>query len=244
MATESTRELKANAAYFPHAVGFRNKKEVKYILQTMGPLYHSIFINLLEVICESPTLSITISEVEVKLYVNDFKASKEDIEKVILEGKAIGAFNIFHEVEGEKMKFGEYQLYSPFLEELLEPLLEKRESARANLKNWRKKKSQKAKNTDENTEKQESLPAPILSEKEQKMMDWVNKYAPRIMKMQKPLTIHELLDIQERYPSQEFVQQMLIAMHNYKKLLSNNVSAHYTFMNWAKREWPNFKPSK
>jgi len=62
--------------------------------------------------------------------------------------------------------------------------------------------------------------------------NWVNTNAPRVNKMQNPFTEDEFNRINEDY-AEAFICELLLAMHNYKKLLSGNIDANLTFRNWA-----------
>lgn len=67
-----------------------------------------------------------------------------------------------------------------------------------------------------------------------KFQDWQKKNASNVLKMQEPFTIDQYSEIITKYKPQE-LKDLLISMHNYKPLLTKNVSAYLTLLNWAKR---------
>lgn len=66
--------------------------------------------------------------------------------------------------------------------------------------------------------------------------EWVLRYAHNVSRLKEPFTISEYLKLKERF-SQTQVQDLLIKMHNYKPLLTKNVSAYLTLINWSQREY-------
>lgn len=74
----------------------------------------------------------------------------------------------------------------------------------------------------------------IVSEEFSKFLIWVEKNAPRVMKMQSPITEPAFNALIADYPN-DVVAEILFAMHNYKDLLKKNLDANLTFRNWASR---------
>lgn len=64
---------------------------------------------------------------------------------------------------------------------------------------------------------------------------WMGKHAPRVNQMKEPLTIDEYLKLRIKF-NKETLCNLLLAMQNYKPLLSKSVSANLTILNWSKRE--------
>lgn len=95
------------------------------------------------------------------------------------------------------------------------------------------------------TNKQSSAVIPIVVESEQvKDQDdidfenfnlWLKEHAPNVLRMSKPFTKIEFLTIRSEYDS-KYVADLLQKMHNWKGLVSKNVSAYLTFKNWARRD--------
>lgn len=66
---------------------------------------------------------------------------------------------------------------------------------------------------------------------------WIHEHAERVCKMQNPFREPEYEQLKKDFTHDQ-ICELLIAMHNYKALISKNVSAYLTFLNWAKRrDW-------
>lgn len=78
------------------------------------------------------------------------------------------------------------------------------------------------------------LPLP-KNERFEKFEIWINENAPRVAKLEKPITEDEFLRLVEKYQL-NVISDNLIKMHNYKPLLKNNVSANLTLINWIERD--------
>lgn len=68
----------------------------------------------------------------------------------------------------------------------------------------------------------------------QKFQNWMKKNAPNVLKMKEPFSTDQYFEIKEKYKPDE-LKDLLVSMHNYKPLLTKNVSAYLTLINWAKR---------
>jgi hypothetical protein len=55
------------------------------------------------------------------------------------------------------------------------------------------------------------------------------------MQMKNPLTPDELDQLKSEFHI-DVITKMLVMMHNYKPLLSKNISTNLTFRNWIKRD--------
>lgn len=71
--------------------------------------------------------------------------------------------------------------------------------------------------------------------------DWVQRKAPNVCKMKEPFTIDQYIKLKELY-TQPQVQDLLMKMHNYKPLLTKNISAYLTLINWSKRDYNHAEP--
>ena len=58
---------------------------------------------------------------------------------------------------------------------------------------------------------------------------------PRIMRMEKPLTLEQAKKLKERYDT-DILYEMMQRIENWKPLIKNNVSAYQTIINWCDRE--------
>ncbi|MGH7238976.1 MAG: hypothetical protein ACREHG_02805 [Candidatus Saccharimonadales bacterium] len=65
--------------------------------------------------------------------------------------------------------------------------------------------------------------------------DWMEKKAPRVLKMKEQLTVEQFVKLKEQFGSRA-MGSMFEKMHNYKPLLDKNVSVYRTFLNWITRE--------
>lgn len=72
----------------------------------------------------------------------------------------------------------------------------------------------------------------------QKFKDWQKKNSPRVLDMKEPFTLEQYLEIKTKY-TPEKLKEILVDMHNYKPLLTKNISAYLTLLNWAKRRQEN-----
>ena len=67
-----------------------------------------------------------------------------------------------------------------------------------------------------------------------KFQRWAKAEAPRVLKMQEPLTASQLETLTKEY-SLPAIQELCLAMHNHVPLLLNNRSANLTIRAWFKR---------
>jgi len=72
----------------------------------------------------------------------------------------------------------------------------------------------------------------------EKLKEWMSKKAPRVCKMEKPLTLNEFIALKRNYSNKEMAD-MFIKMHNWRPLLQKNVSTYLTFINWHGRKFAN-----
>ncbi len=75
-----------------------------------------------------------------------------------------------------------------------------------------------------------------------KFQDWIFKNAGNVAKMKEPFTNDQYFQLREQFKNEQ-VKELLTAMHNYKPLLTKNISAYLTFCNWHKmRKEPDKAP--
>ncbi|MDR2293352.1 MAG: DUF4373 domain-containing protein [Prevotellaceae bacterium] len=67
-----------------------------------------------------------------------------------------------------------------------------------------------------------------------KFQNWIIENAPNVAKMKDPFTEKQFNSLVEEHQMQD-ITEILLAMHNYKPLLIQNVSANLTFKNWIRR---------
>lgn len=77
----------------------------------------------------------------------------------------------------------------------------------------------------------------------EKFQSWIRENAPRVAKMKEPFTAEQVAALKADF-DQQFICDLLKAMHNYEPLLTKNRSANLTFRNWAKREKRNSNEQK
>lgn len=75
----------------------------------------------------------------------------------------------------------------------------------------------------------------ILSDEEKAFIKSMTERYPRVMSMDKPLTLEQAKKLKEKY-DEDLLRKILDDMENWKKLLKNSVSAYLTISNWCKRE--------
>lgn len=68
-----------------------------------------------------------------------------------------------------------------------------------------------------------------------KFQKWILDNSPRVAKLKEPFTLEEFERLKVDFDLEK-IQNLLLAMHNYKPLLTKNESANLTFRAWAKRE--------
>ena len=73
------------------------------------------------------------------------------------------------------------------------------------------------------------------SEEEQKFIAYMRENFPRIMKMQKPLTLEEAKQLKKDY-GEDLLYQIMQDADNYKPLLKNYVSANLVLRKWCSKE--------
>jgi DNA replication protein DnaD len=64
---------------------------------------------------------------------------------------------------------------------------------------------------------------------------WIKNYAPNVDKLKEPLTDEQCNAILKKADI-NLIHKELLAMHNYKKLLTSYISANLTLQNWINRE--------
>lgn len=74
-----------------------------------------------------------------------------------------------------------------------------------------------------------------LTEEEKEYQEKMREKFPRIMKMEKPLTLEEAKKLKGKYDS-DMLKQIMHEMENWKPLLKKSVSAYMTIINWCNRE--------
>jgi hypothetical protein len=81
--------------------------------------------------------------------------------------------------------------------------------------------------------------APVYTEEEENLFSafktWITKYAPKVNKMKEPLTIKQYLKLRKDFPGEEgraLLQEIILAMHNFKELLKKYESANLTLRSW------------
>lgn len=75
----------------------------------------------------------------------------------------------------------------------------------------------------------------IISEEEKAFIEKMRERFPRIMRMEKPLTLEQAKKLKERYDT-DMLYEMMQRIENWKPLIKNNVSAYQTIINWCDRE--------
>lgn len=76
------------------------------------------------------------------------------------------------------------------------------------------------------------------SEREEfiKFEKWLTEKAERVTQMKNPFTIQQYFELKQKNYPKELIRDLLQAMHNRKDLISKNLSAYLTLLNWLKRE--------
>ncbi len=74
-----------------------------------------------------------------------------------------------------------------------------------------------------------------ISEDEQRFLDGMNKRFPRIMKMDKPLTLEQAKKLKAKFDS-DLIYDIMGRMENWKPLIKKNVSAYQTIVKWCQSE--------
>ena len=65
---------------------------------------------------------------------------------------------------------------------------------------------------------------------------WVKDKATNVSKMKEPFTIDEYFKLKAKFTKEQLCD-LILKMGNYKPLLSKNISAHRTFLNWSERNY-------
>lgn len=74
-----------------------------------------------------------------------------------------------------------------------------------------------------------------LTEEERVYTEKMKERYPRIMKMEKPLTLDQAKKLKKKYDA-DLISKIMDDMENYKQLLKRYVSAYLTIGNWCQRE--------
>lgn len=67
-----------------------------------------------------------------------------------------------------------------------------------------------------------------------KFMEFIDNKAPRVNKLEKAFSFAEFIEIRSKYDSKR-VAEILLKMDNWKPLLSKNVHAYKTLLNWMRK---------
>lgn len=81
--------------------------------------------------------------------------------------------------------------------------------------------------------------SPEQIEEFKKFENWILKNAPNVSKLKQPFTIKNFFELKNKGTPREKLQDVLLRMHNYKKLLTMYVSAYLTAINWIKKDEKN-----
>lgn len=68
-----------------------------------------------------------------------------------------------------------------------------------------------------------------------KFIEWCKENAPRTLQLKEPITESQFITLKNKYPT-KYISDLLVDMENFKKLLSNYVSAYKTFLKWAQKK--------
>lgn len=68
-----------------------------------------------------------------------------------------------------------------------------------------------------------------------KFQAWIKDNTPRVADMKEPFTIEQYLKLIEKGFNSENIRKLLAAMHNYKPLLTKNLSAYLTLIKWNEK---------
>lgn len=69
-----------------------------------------------------------------------------------------------------------------------------------------------------------------------KFKDWISTNATNVSKLKEPFTIDQYLSLAKKGYNVDKIRSLLIAMHNWKPLLSKNVSAYLTLIKWDQKD--------
>lgn len=86
------------------------------------------------------------------------------------------------------------------------------------------------------------LPLPSTNEKYLRFQEWIGKNAPRVARLEKPITEEQYEKLRAEFTGEE-MKEILTQMNNYKPLLSKYVSAYDTCRTWLTRERERASPA-
>jgi hypothetical protein len=95
--------------------------------------------------------------------------------------------------------------------------------------------------TNPEVEGPKAAPAPISSfsieQKESfiKFQTWIKENTPRVGEMKEPFTIDQYFKLIKNGYNSENIRKLLAAMHNWKPLLTKNLSAYLTLIRWNEK---------
>lgn len=69
-----------------------------------------------------------------------------------------------------------------------------------------------------------------------KFQGWIADNAPNVAKMKEPFTIDQYVKLTKRGMDGAEITRLLAAMHNYKPLLTKNLSAYLTLIKWSEKQ--------
>lgn len=75
-----------------------------------------------------------------------------------------------------------------------------------------------------------------VQESFKKFQDWISENAPNVSKMKEPFTIDQYVKLTKKGIEAGEIRRLLASMHNYKPLLTKNLSAYLTLIKWSEKQ--------
>ncbi len=69
-----------------------------------------------------------------------------------------------------------------------------------------------------------------------KFQTWISENAPNVAKMKEPFTIDQYVKLTKKGIDPAEIRRLLASMHNYKPLLTKNLSAYLTLIKWNEKQ--------
>jgi hypothetical protein len=221
------RPQRHNVDYFPHYIS--DGKKMFVIESKFGNDGYATWFKILEILAKTDDHWLDLEDEGNLMFVAARCKIDEDRLLEIIE-----AITKLGEFDSDIWKQSKV-IWSPKLIESLRDAYAKRsnecmslESLRGHLLGlgrYKTTKKSKVKDTKLNETKEEIHP----------LVEWLSKNAPRVQQLKEPITFEEAERISQEFRS-ELIEQVFTSMHNYKKLLTNVVSANLTFRKWAAKD--------
>jgi hypothetical protein len=225
------RKTKNNADYFSHDNDMRNDEKIRAVRRAFGHAGYSVWNMLLEKLCKASDFTLKYSDGNVELWSGDFEVDPDQLGKIIDYFLKVGL--IVH-LDG--------MIFSVNMIERFSGLLDKRNrskerflSQKSTINSISDGRSTQSKVKYSKVKKSKEVKEETSSPAFLRFVELCKNDCPNVLKMKEPLTEDQLSKLIKDHGKDKVVET-LKDMHNWKPLLTKNISAKATCEKWIKRD--------